>query len=79
MPAKKIPSTGNGNLLNSMQEDARSMNEENLCDIYTEAGKKMLCKTCTRYPRHYEEYENLREISLSLSCPGCCENDSGQQ
>ena len=29
----------------------------------------MLCKTCTRYPRHYEEFENLREISLSLSCP----------
>lgn len=45
------------------------LNEENLCDIYTEAGKEMLCKTCTRYPRHYEEYENLREISLSLSCP----------
>jgi len=45
------------------------LSDENLCDIYTEAGKKMLCKTCTRYPRHYEEYENLREISLSLSCP----------
>ena len=45
------------------------LNEENLCDIYTEAGKEMLCKTCTRYPRHYEEYENLREVSLSLSCP----------
>lgn len=45
------------------------LNEENLCDIYGEAGKEMLCKTCTRYPRHYEEYENLREISLSLSCP----------
>ena len=45
------------------------LNEENLCDIYAEAGKEMLCKTCTRYPRHYEEYENLREISLSLSCP----------
>ncbi|MBS6395810.1 MAG: flagellin lysine-N-methylase [Clostridiales bacterium] len=45
------------------------LSEENLCDIYTEAGEKMLCKTCTRYPRHYEEYENLREISLSLSCP----------
>jgi lysine-N-methylase len=45
------------------------LNEENLCDIYTEAGKEMLCKTCTRYPRHYEEFENLREISLSLSCP----------
>lgn len=45
------------------------LNDENLCDIYNEAGKGMLCKTCTRYPRHYEEYENLREISLSLSCP----------
>ncbi|MDO4261752.1 MAG: flagellin lysine-N-methylase [Eubacteriales bacterium] len=45
------------------------LNEDNLCDIYTEAGKGMLCKACTRYPRHYEEYENLREISLSLSCP----------
>ncbi len=45
------------------------LNEENLCDIYTEAGEDMLCKACTRYPRHYEEYENLREISLSLSCP----------
>ena len=45
------------------------LNEENLCDIYTEAGEGMLCKTCTRYPRHYEEYENLREVSLSLSCP----------
>ena len=29
----------------------------------------MLCKTCRRYPRHMEEYENVREISLSLSCP----------
>ena len=45
------------------------LSEENLCDIYKEAGEDMLCKTCTRYPRHYEEYENLREISLSLSCP----------
>lgn len=45
------------------------LNEENLCDIYAEAGKKMLCRTCCRYPRHIEEYENVREISLSLSCP----------
>lgn len=49
------------------------LSEENLCDIYTEAGSHMLCKTCTRYPRHYEEYENLREISLSLSCPAAAE------
>lgn len=45
------------------------LNEENLCDIYTEAGPKMLCDTCRNYPRHVEEFEGLREISLSLSCP----------
>lgn len=45
------------------------LNEENLCDMYTETGPKMLCDTCRRYPRHIEEYEGMREISLSLSCP----------
>ena len=45
------------------------LNEENLCDIYTEAGPKMLCDTCRNYPRHIEEFEGLREISLYLSCP----------
>lgn len=45
------------------------LNEKNLCDIYTEAGPDMFCKTCRLYPRHIEEFENVREISLSLSCP----------
>ena len=45
------------------------LNEENLCDIYGEAGPDMLCRTCRSYPRHTEEYEGIREISLSLSCP----------
>lgn len=45
------------------------LNEDNLCDIYLEAGKDMLCNTCKNYPRHVEEYEGLREVSLSLSCP----------
>lgn len=44
------------------------LNEDNLCDIYQEAGKDMLCKTCRNYPRHIEEFEGSREISLSLSC-----------
>lgn len=44
------------------------LNEDNLCDIYQEAGPGMLCKTCRDYPRHTEEYEGVREISLSLSC-----------
>ena len=45
------------------------LNEENLCDIYSETGPDMLCDTCRKYPRHIEEFEGLREYSLSLSCP----------
>lgn len=45
------------------------LNEENLCDICLEMGEEHLCKTCAEYPRHTEEYENVREVSLSLSCP----------
>ena len=45
------------------------LDENNLCDIYTEAGPGMFCKTCRTYPRHYEEFENVREISLAMSCP----------
>lgn len=54
-----------------LQNDRRCefLNEGNLCDIYSEAGKHMLCDTCRKYPRHVEEFEGLKEISLSLSCP----------
>lgn len=46
------------------------LNEDNLCDLYIEGGgEDMFCKTCRTYPRHIEEFEGLREISLSLSCP----------
>lgn len=45
------------------------LNSENLCDIYKELGAEALCDTCRLYPRHIEEFENLREFFLSLSCP----------
>lgn len=52
-------------------EDKRCafLDENNLCDIYTEAGPGMFCRTCKTYPRHFEEFENVREISLAMSCP----------
>lgn len=52
-------------------EDGRCafLNERNLCDMQLALGEKSLCKTCRRYPRHIEEFENVREITLSLSCP----------
>lgn len=45
------------------------LNSRNLCDMYTEFGKRSLCRTCRLYPRHVEEFEGVREITFSLSCP----------
>lgn len=45
------------------------LDEENLCDIYKRLGQKGLCRTCRLYPRHIEEFENVREVTLSVSCP----------
>lgn len=43
--------------------------DNNLCEMYTHLGKDSLCKTCRLYPRHVEEFEGVREVSLSVSCP----------
>lgn len=45
------------------------LNKENLCNLYINAGEEMLCKTCREYPRHIEEFEGVRETTLSVSCP----------
>lgn len=45
------------------------LNDQNLCDLYTACGEHSLCKTCRQYPRHIEEFEGVREITLSISCP----------
>lgn len=49
------------------------LNEKGLCDLQATLGEDYLCKTCAQYPRHVEEYEGLREWSLSLSCPVAAE------
>ncbi len=45
------------------------LNDCNLCDLIINQGEQKLCKTCTRYPRHFEEYGDLVEAALSMSCP----------
>ena len=45
------------------------LNDDNLCRLYQMAGPDSLCRTCKMYPRHVEEFEGVREITLSLSCP----------
>ncbi|MBO5509384.1 MAG: flagellin lysine-N-methylase [Lachnospiraceae bacterium] len=45
------------------------LNDRKLCDLYTRLGEEGFCNTCRRYPRHFEEYGNLIEAALSMSCP----------
>ena len=45
------------------------LKENNLCEMYERLGEESLCFTCGSYPRHIEEFENLREITLTVSCP----------
>ena len=45
------------------------LRDDNLCDMYIHLGGESICKTCRLYPRHIEEFEGVREISLSVSCP----------
>ncbi len=50
-------------------DDCSFLNKTGLCDLITKLGDGMLCNTCRRYPRHFEEYGNLVEAALSISCP----------
>lgn len=49
------------------------LNKEHLCDLCLEGGSGYFCRTCRLYPRHIEEFEDCREISLSLSCMAAAE------
>lgn len=45
------------------------LNNNGLCDLQSTLGEEYLCDTCRLYPRHTEEFQDIREYSLSLSCP----------
>ncbi len=45
------------------------LGNDHLCDIYRQMGPRALCGACKRYPRHMEDYGQLKEVMLSLSCP----------
>jgi len=45
------------------------LRKDGLCSLQYEKGENALCRTCAMYPRHIEEFEEVREYSLSLSCP----------
>ncbi|ELC8442493.1 flagellin lysine-N-methylase [Clostridium perfringens] len=45
------------------------LNENKMCDIYINLGEEHLCYTCKQFPRYTEEFLDLREVGISLSCP----------
>ncbi|MDZ5253812.1 flagellin lysine-N-methylase [Clostridium sp. LIBA-8841] len=45
------------------------LNKDKMCDIYINLGEEHLCHTCKQFPRYTEEFLDLREIGISLSCP----------
>lgn len=58
-----------GTFRQSTEKRCAFLDEDNLCRMYKNLGEKSLCRTCRLYPRHIEEFENVREITLSVSCP----------
>jgi len=59
----------NGTFKQDKEKRCAFLNDCNLCELYLHEGEGSFCKTCHLYPRHIEEFEGVREISLSISCP----------
>ena len=49
--------------------DCAFLREDGLCQLQKTLGEESLCLTCDKYPRHKEEFPDVREYSLSISCP----------
>lgn len=62
----------NSTFLQDEDKNCAHLNKDGLCELYRNAGPESLCRTCRLFPRHIEEFENVREISLELSCPEVC-------
>lgn len=45
------------------------LNKDNLCEMVIKMGDEGLCSLCDNYPRIGEEFGELRELGLSISCP----------
>ncbi len=45
------------------------LNECNLCEIQLESGKGALSKTCTLFPRFFDDFGKFREMGLGFGCP----------
>lgn len=45
------------------------LNNCNLCEIHLEAGESFLSRTCTLFPRFFDDFGEIREMGLGFGCP----------
>ncbi len=45
------------------------LNNCNLCEIQLELGENALSKTCTLFPRFFDDFGKIREMGLGFGCP----------
>ncbi len=45
------------------------LNECNLCEIQLDSGEDALSKTCTLFPRFFDDFGKFREMGLGFGCP----------
>ncbi|WP_194190890.1 flagellin lysine-N-methylase [Clostridium chrysemydis] len=57
------------NVFRLKEENCFFLNNEKMCEIYKNLGEEYLCHTCKEFPRVTEEFLDVRESLLSLSCP----------
>ncbi len=50
------------------QERCPFLNQNNLCDIYTELGEAHLCQICTDHPRYFAWFDGVKEGGVGLCC-----------
>ena len=65
----EIVNDGGENIFILKNNNCPFLDENKMCDIYKELGGESLCYTCKQYPRYTEEFGNVREIGISVSCP----------
>lgn len=58
----------NGSFLLTEDERCPFLNEQGLCDIYTQLGENRLCQICSDHPRYFEWFGAFKEGGVGLCC-----------
>ncbi len=67
----KMSKDEEGSYIFTISENDRCpfLNDCNLCEIHLGAGEHFLSKTCTLFPRLFDDFGTFREMGLGFGCP----------